>query len=81
MSDMAVLSSRVRLARNYEDFPFELADRPDTAQSCISRTANALRLAGMDSGFRLYHLNEMSRTQRESLAEYHIISRDLLRNP
>ena len=81
MNDPTVLSSRVRLARNYEDFPFELSGQPEVAQRCVSRTANALRLAGADKGFRLIQLSELTRTQRESLAEYHIISRDLLRSP
>ena len=46
-----VLSSRVRLARNYEDIPFDLSQRPELAAICISRTANALKAAGVDKGF------------------------------
>lgn len=29
-----VLSSRVRLARNYEDLPFDLGEKPDSAAMC-----------------------------------------------
>ena len=39
-----VLSSRVRLARNYEDLPFDLGEKPDSAAMCVARTVQALRL-------------------------------------
>lgn len=76
-----ILSSRVRLARNYEDLPFDVAEKPDCATMCIARTVNALKLSGADDGFELLHLNEMRDTQRDVLAESHLISRDLLRSP
>ena len=38
--DAIVLSSRVRLARNYEDLPFDTARQPDLAAMCIARTAD-----------------------------------------
>jgi len=80
MSNM-VLSSRVRLARNYQDLPFDAAARPDSAAMCVARTANALRLSGEDRGFTLLHLRDISDIQRRSMAEYRMISKDLLRNP
>ncbi len=80
MSESIVLSSRVRLARNYQDLPFDVAQKPDAAAMCIARTANALRLSGQDAGFELLRLRDMDDVQRKALAEVHLISKDLLRN-
>ncbi|MGN0972005.1 MAG: ATP--guanido phosphotransferase [Aristaeellaceae bacterium] len=76
-----VLSSRVRLARNYEDLPFDTARKPEDAATCIARTANALALSGMDEGFQLIRLNALTDTQRKALAESRLISKDLLKEP
>ena len=38
-----VLSSRVRLARNYADLPFRSKITPDQGEDCVQRTLNALR--------------------------------------
>lgn len=81
MKHQIVLSSRVRLARNYEDLPFDVADKPDSAAMCIARTTNALRLAGADGGFEMLRLSQMSDVQRGTLEESHLISHDLTRNP
>lgn len=76
-----VLSSRVRLARNYEDLPFDTARKPEEAATCIARTANALALSGMEEGFQLIRLNTLTDTQRKALAESRLISEDLLKEP
>ena len=76
-----VLSSRVRLARNYEDLPFDTARKPEEAATCIARTANALALSGMDEVFQLIRLNALTETQRKALAESRLISKDLLKEP
>lgn len=76
-----VLSSKVRLARNYEDIPFDVSNRPEFAAACIARTVNALRAAGADAGFELIRLRELPDAARTAMAESRIISRDLLRTP
>ena len=76
-----VLSSRVRLARNYEDLPFDTARKPEEAATCIARTANALALSSMDEGFQLIRLNALTEIQRKALAESRLISKDLLKEP
>lgn len=81
MESATVLSSRVRLARNYEDLPFDVAEKPDCAAMCIARTSNALKLSAADKQYQLLRLRDMSANQRESLAEYHWISHDLLKHP
>ncbi len=81
MRNEVVLSSRVRLARNYEDLPFDLAERPDFASICIARTVNALKASGMDEGFDLFRLKDMTDAARRAMAESRLISRDLLNTP
>ena len=76
-----ILSSRVRLARNYEDLPFDTARKPEEAATCIARTANALALSGMEEGFQLIRLSALTEIQRNALAESRLISRDLLKEP
>lgn len=73
-----VMSSRVRLARNYEDIPFDVSQRHEFAAICISRTVNALRAAGIETGFELFRLRDMSDAARRAMAESRLISRDLL---
>lgn len=78
MRNDIVLSSRVRLARNFEDIPFDVSQRPEFAAICISRTVNALRAAGVDGGFEFFRLRDMSDVSRRAMAESRLISRDLL---
>ena len=80
MRNDIVLSSRVRLARNFEDIPFDVSNSPEFAAVCISRTVNALKAAGVDKGFELFRLRDMSDVSRQAMAESRIISRDLLLN-
>ena len=76
-----VLTSRVRLARNYEDLPFDTGRKPEDAATCIARTTNALALAGMAEEFQLIRLSTQTDIQRKALAESRLISKDLLREP
>lgn len=74
-----VLSSRVRLARNYQDLPFDAAAKPDCAAMCIARTTNAMTISGEAEGFHLVRLSDLSEVRRQALADDHRISRDLMR--
>ena len=80
MSHPAILSSRVRLARNYEDLPFD-ARRPGVAETCVSRTANALALSGEDKGFALLTMVSLGEDRRGALVESRLISRELAASP
>ena len=80
MRNDVVLSSRVRLARNYEDIPFDVSNRPEFAAVCVSRTVNALKAAGVDKGFDLFRLKDMSDASCKAMVESRLISRDLLSN-
>lgn len=76
----AVLSSRVRLARNFPDMPFDVVENSEAASLCEGRTAEALKLSGQDAGFELLRLRDMEDVQRRALAELHLISQDLLKH-
>ena len=76
-----VLSSRVRIARNYEDLPFALADRPDFAAVCVARTVGAMKASGQDTGFDLFRMRDLSDVARRAMAESRLISHDLLSAP
>ncbi|MDO4483124.1 MAG: ATP--guanido phosphotransferase [Clostridia bacterium] len=78
MNGNTVLSSRVRLARNFEDLPFDTADHPDHATMCIARTANALKLSGADRGFEFFRLQDMTQDRMQAMKEHHLISKDLM---
>ena len=79
MQSDIVLSSRVRLARNYVDLPFDLASEPEQAETCILRTLSALRQAGLAEQYDLLRLRDMSDVSRRAMEESHLVSRDLLR--
>lgn len=75
-----VLSSRVRLARNFPDMPFDVMENSQVASLCESRTAQALQLSGQDAGFVLMRLRDMDEVQQRALAELRLISQDLLKH-
>ncbi|NLI22542.1 MAG: ATP--guanido phosphotransferase [Clostridiales bacterium] len=75
-----VVSSRVRLARNYHDLPFSNVDHPENAQLCIDRARQALEGISPDDRYALYKLREMNKMDQLSLMERHLISRDLLQH-
>ncbi len=81
MANELVLSSRVRLARNYEDLPFDTAQKPEYASMCLTRTVRAMEASHAMAGFNLLRLREMSEVNRRALEESHLISRDLMRTP
>lgn len=69
-----VISSRVRLARNLEGFPFpERADRRQL-QEIINRVIQAVKNVPYLQGAVILHLNKISRLDREVLMERHLIS-------
>ena len=73
------VSGRVRLARNYPDLPFSSMERPEDAESCIQRASQAMH-TGTDEIYTLHLLRTMTPTDRMSLVDAHLISRDLLKH-
>lgn len=79
-NNQIVVSSRVRLARNYHDLPFSNLGNTDKAQLCIDRARKALDGELPNDKFSLYLLREMNKLDQLSLMEQHLISRDLLQH-
>lgn len=74
-----VISSRVRLARNYQDIPFPPMMNPTWAQESIQRASNAVGACG--TGFSLRRLRDMPELERMRLMEHHLISPALVSRP
>lgn len=74
-----VLSSRVRLARNYQDVPFAPHMDADYAQKTIERAADAMLKSEEGQSFRLLRMAELSQDERTTLVEHHLVSYDLLK--
>lgn len=71
-----VVSSRVRLARNYEDLPFRSKISPEQSEACVQRTLNALR--SLPQAYSFLPLHGMEENEQKSLLESHLISPDLM---
>ncbi len=76
-----VIRSRVRLARNYDDLPFDLTGHRELADISVARTVNAMKAGGLAGGFDLVRLRDLSEDQQRCLGESQMVSRDLLRTP
>ena len=72
-----VVSSRVRLARNYKDIPFAPSMNREWAQETIRRAADAL--ARRPETYQLIRMENLTDAQRKQLVEHHLISYDLLK--
>lgn len=72
-----VISSRVRLARNFEDISFHHSGMSADADACISRVASAIRGKAW-AGYQLQCLRDMSDTACAVLCEDGLITPELL---
>ncbi|MBR5108710.1 MAG: protein arginine kinase [Clostridia bacterium] len=70
-----VVSSRVRLARNYADLPFRNKITREQSEDCVQRTLNALRVLPQPYTFLV--LKGMEQNETKALVEAHLISPDL----
>ena len=75
MSDI-VVSSRVRLARNYEDLPFLCRMTAEQSEQCVQRTLDALR--ALPQPYTFLSLRGMEENEKKALVEAHMISPDLI---
>lgn len=74
-----VISSRVRLSRNYEDLPFSPRLTPEYAEEVIDRTAKSVFSSKNGSVFMLLKMCELEDDARNRLVEHYLISYDLLK--
>ena len=71
-----VVSSRVRLSRNYEDLPFRNKITKEQSEECVQRTLEALR--ALPQPYTCLPRKGMEASVRKALAEAHLISPDLM---
>src|SRR5699024_9754495 len=76
-----VISSRVRLARNYQDLPFSPKLTREAAEEVISRAHEAMKNSPEGGAFSLLRVNDLGDDERRRLVEHHLISYDLLKYP
>ncbi len=74
-----VISSRVRLSRNYEDLPFSPKLTPEYAEEVVDRTARSVFSSRNGASFMLLKMRELEDDARSRLVEHHLISYDLLK--
>lgn len=73
-----VLSSRVRLARNYADIPFPSAMSEKDAMSVIDKTLRILKEAPFM--FRYWEMRSIGQRERVVMMERHLISPEMVEN-
>lgn len=74
-----VISSRVRLSRNYDDLPFSPKLTREYADEVIERTSDAVFHSEHGSAYSLLRMSDMEQDARTRLVEHHLISYDLLK--
>ena len=74
-----VISSRVRLSRNFEDLPFSPKLSREYAEEVIERTSHAVFSSRHGASFMLLRMSELEEDARNRLVEHHLISYDLLK--
>lgn len=78
ISDGTVVSTRIRLARNLEGYPFPSHLKSEKQAKEIIRLVSSA-LSRLDE-FRLYYMDEIAGEQAVSLMEDHLISPKLIKN-
>ncbi len=72
-----VLTSRIRLARNFDDLPFSTEQSENIAAVCIERICGSLNELEEESPYVFFAMEDLSPWERTSLVEDHLISVDL----
>ncbi|MDP4155926.1 MAG: protein arginine kinase [Bacillota bacterium] len=74
-----VLSSRIRLARNFEDYKFPTLYSPDEAREIVSKMEDIIYTSGFNhyGSMELLKIDEMQPLQKRVLVEKHLISPQL----
>lgn len=74
-----VVSSRVRLARNFADIPFVHKQNDVQAETCIRRVTSAIFEGRDGSAYALYRMSETEEMCRMELCEHRLISNELMK--
>lgn len=75
-----VMTSRIRLARNFEDLPFSTEQSQAIANVCIDRVEKALQNRLNERDYNRFTMEELSTLEQLSLVEDHFISYDLTKH-
>lgn len=75
-----IMTSRIRLARNFEDLPFSTEQSQGIANVCIERVQNSLNTNDQKNEYLRFTMEELSAMEQTSLLEDHLISRDLMKH-
>ena len=73
-----VLSTRVRLARNLQGFPFSIRAGAEDRRRVLSRVSGALESGRALAEPVLLHMEDLEGPERRLLLERHLVSRDLI---
>lgn len=77
-----VLSSRIRLARNVVDFPFNSKITPEQRKKLNEQAKAALEKLNLGENKLIFaQMNELNEIKRYSLVEKHIVSREFINHP
>lgn len=76
-----VISSRVRLARNLEDFPFTNCSGKEEKERVLSLVQEAVRRSKYLKNSQMIFLDQVDQIDRQYLVEKHLISPDLAQSP
>jgi len=80
-SDSIVISSRLRLARNLESFPFPWKANPALSAEIIGLVRDVRAKTPLLADSIFYEMDQLSEVERFILLERHIISREHAANP
>ena len=74
-----VLSCRVRLARNFAEYPYPHRSMPETRRRVMDRTVEAVMHGngGMSQQFRFIDFTKLPAVERQVLVEKHLVSKEL----
>lgn len=75
-----VMSTRIRLARNFKDYPFITKMSREQAQEIVDKCSNALieRPSAISGEMKLYKMEDMGVVDKQILVEKHLISPNML---
>ncbi|HBR03731.1 MAG TPA: protein arginine kinase [Ruminiclostridium sp.] len=74
-----VVSSRIRLARNFKEYPFPQRSLPEQQENVIRETCDALfsNNPKLQDSFSLMRFKELSPVEKQVLVEKHLVSKEL----
>lgn len=78
-----IISSRIRLARNFEEFPFPIALTAEKSKEIINKVSDSIIEGNtiLKNDFEFIGMNEISNSDKQVLIEKHLISPALIEKP